>query len=680
MSNLFADGFETTLAAWSSYIEDTGDLSVSTAAKIHGAKGLSCLIDDVNAIYVQDNTPSNETRYRLRFYFDPNSISMPDDTSFCIFAALNTAESTVFKVYLERHWSGVYKIWMYAREDDGSNRTSDSYIISDGVHYIELDFQASSAPAADDGFLTLYIDDPDTEKTILAALDNDTKSVDFALLGPSDGTPDANIAGTIFFDDFASNDDGSEIGMYIQQANFAGTLSMSGSLSRNPKKVLTGILNTSGSLIKNPKKILTGILNTAGSLNKKVGKTFLGSLMFQKKWPGLGIGMYSTTGNNWVLSPLFSGFVDDILGSGFKEIRIDLVNWNDSGVVDLSKSAVVIAVGKGANVIWGLSSAVELTSTNWPDYVEAVEAAALWAQTNGVFEFQLGNELEGMIDGTTLTLGTLITNLKTLATSVQAIFTNGNVSYSCLPDNISDWVTAGKGNIDLLASNVYMAWGEENTPIDWEGFIDALIAGFGVNGTYLTEFGPQVHSLLYYSEDESVQAAAVKEMLDYIIASGMQRAIFFTYYDDPLPFGPQNFGARKTDMTYRLLWNEISVPRRFAGSIFKTVSIILEGTLVFSGSLVKKAGHVLDGTLQFAGSLTKKASHILTGTLQFAGNLVKKVSHVLFGSLQFIGIINRIYKITLEGNLRFSGSLTGVPFRKFPKYLEQLIIKMRNKL
>jgi len=264
-------------------------------------------------------------------------------------------------------------------------------------------------------------------------------------------------------------------------------------------------------------------------------------------WSGLGMMLFNT-GN----TSEFDSYVDTLLANGFTELRMssEWHNWDAEAVL---KSAIIRAITKGAKVIWGVeSSSVELTSSSWGDFVTAVKEAALWAQFNGVYEFQLGNE-EGLHnDNITLTDAQLIINLKALATEVQAIFTNGNVSYSCDPDYISNWIAAGKGDIDLLASNVYMTWGAGN-PSDWQGTIDGLIGEFGANGTYLTEFGLNTEGLDNYSEDESIQAQAVTEMIEYIKASGMTRAIYFCYKD---PAWLSGFGARKDDGTYRLLWDQ----------------------------------------------------------------------------------------------------------------------------
>jgi len=72
---IFADGFENgNLSAWTTS-SGTG-LTVSTTAALSGTYGLRVSITSNTAMYVQDDTPNGETRYRARFRFDPNSIAM----------------------------------------------------------------------------------------------------------------------------------------------------------------------------------------------------------------------------------------------------------------------------------------------------------------------------------------------------------------------------------------------------------------------------------------------------------------------------------------------------------------------------------------------------------------------------------------------------------------------------
>ena len=271
------------------------------------------------------------------------------------------------------------------------------------------------------------------------------------------------------------------------------------------------------------------------------------------KWSGLGMGVFSTENTSE-----FDGYVDTLLANGFTEIRVDLSTWNYPAGVARTKVAAISAVAKGANVIWGVGQwngiphgqpvFPPITAANWEDYRQAILDAAQWAQDNGVYEFQIGNEEELHIDGTTMTVAGIITNLKSVAIDVQEIFTNGNVSYSCWQSSIDDWRTAGKGDIDILASNVYIG-GEGYYDNGWKTRITNLVNGFGVNGTYLTEFAPSWSSLDDYSADETVQTAAVTEMIEYIKASGMTRASYFAWKYEA-------FGVLKDDGTYRLLWNQ----------------------------------------------------------------------------------------------------------------------------
>jgi hypothetical protein len=194
----------------------------------------------------------------------------------------------------------------------------------------------------------------------------------------------------------------------------------------------------------------------------------------------------------------------------------------------------------------------------------------------------LGNEEEVHVDGTTITGEQMIKNLKEVATEVQKIFTNGNISYSYGWTYEDDWIAAGRGDIDIIAFNNYIG-GEGNYGGDgWKTTINNLVNAFGVNHTYLTEFGPSWSALEDYSENEAVQAAAVTEMIEYIKSSGMTRAIFFCYYDDSQPFGPEGFGVVKDNGNYRLLWNQAllnSDSVKFAAVPTKTTTVSLPGAI-----------------------------------------------------------------------------------------------------
>ena len=258
-----------------------------------------------------------------------------------------------------------------------------------------------------------------------------------------------------------------------------------------------------------------------------------------QKWSGLGMNIF----------PSEDSYIDLVLTNGFTEVR-HLTYYDNAGWVADSKAKVISWVAKGAKVIWGVAAPAPITSANWGDYRAAILNAAEWAEDNGVYEFQLGNEEESRVDGTVMTVDQLIANLKSVATEVKEIYTRGNVSYSCWQDSIDDWITVGKGDIDILASNVYMGGTTFNDT--WEADITNLVNVFGVDGTYLTEFNLSWISLDDYSIDEAVQAAGITEMIEYIKASGIKRALYFAWKDD----GESHFGVLKADDNYRLLWNQ----------------------------------------------------------------------------------------------------------------------------
>ena len=293
-------------------------------------------------------------------------------------------------------------------------------------------------------------------------------------------------------------------------------------------------------------------INTATVSAQKENKLKYG------KWSGLGMMICSTDDNKE-----FDSYVDTLLANGFTEIRTEIPNWNYEPFLTRSKAAVVRSVDKGMKVIWGVEQWADgrdcpyITANNWPNFRQAILDNAQWAQDNGVYEFQVGNEEECHVDGITMTADQIIINLKSVAKDVQSIFTNGKVSYSCDLSHVSNWVSAGKGDLDIVALNAYMGRIDDFDDY-WKTQVAALVNTFGSSGTYITEFAPSSTSLDSYSTDETVQAEAVNEMLEYIKASGINRANYFLYAGHKLNDSlTSNYGVLKDDGTYRLIWNAL---------------------------------------------------------------------------------------------------------------------------
>ena len=197
---IFSDGFESgSFSAWSSSTTGGGDLSVTAAAKNSGTFGMQAVINDNTALYVTDDTPAAEPRYRARFYYNPNGIAMAAGDLFYVFQGLNSGGTVV--VRLPVRLNGTQYQVRGAVRTDGGTYTSTVWIPITGWSAIELDWQAASAPGANDGHLTMWVNG--VQQATLTGIDNDTMRVDSGRLGANNVA--TGTRGTIFFDDFVSH-------------------------------------------------------------------------------------------------------------------------------------------------------------------------------------------------------------------------------------------------------------------------------------------------------------------------------------------------------------------------------------------------------------------------------------------------------------------------------------------
>ncbi len=197
---IFADSFESSnFSAWTSASTGGGDLSVTTSAALVGSNGMQAVINDTTAMYVEDKTPNAEPRYRARFYFDPNSITMAAGDMHTLFYGFSGSTS-VLRVDFRRS-GGVYQLMSRALDDGSIWTATPWFTISDAPHVIEFDWQASSAAGANNGSLTFWLDG--TQQANLTGIDNDTRRMDTVRLGVVTGL-DAGTSGTEYFDAFES--------------------------------------------------------------------------------------------------------------------------------------------------------------------------------------------------------------------------------------------------------------------------------------------------------------------------------------------------------------------------------------------------------------------------------------------------------------------------------------------
>lgn len=198
---IFKDGFESgNFSAWTTSASDNGSLSVSVPATLRGGAGLSANINDNNVIYVQDDLPNAETRYRARFYFDPNSITMSNNNAHYLFYGYSGTSTVVVRVEFRRS-SNTYQLRASLVNDSTTWTNTNWFTITDAQHFVELDWRASSAAGANNGGQTFWIDG--AQRSSLTGIDNDTRRIDRSRLGVVAGI-DTATRGTEYFDAFES--------------------------------------------------------------------------------------------------------------------------------------------------------------------------------------------------------------------------------------------------------------------------------------------------------------------------------------------------------------------------------------------------------------------------------------------------------------------------------------------
>ena len=201
---IFADGLESGgVGAWSSASTDGGDLSVTPAAALVGTQGLQALLDDTAGLFVQDDSPEDEGRYRARFWVHPNGFDPGESAGkrrTRVLIAFQDAPSRRLMAVVLRRISGQYALMGRARRDDNSQANTGFFAISDAPHAVEVAWSRSGTPDANDGTFEMWIDGALVSS--LTGLDNHASGIDFVRLGAL--SVKTSAAGTLFFDAFDS--------------------------------------------------------------------------------------------------------------------------------------------------------------------------------------------------------------------------------------------------------------------------------------------------------------------------------------------------------------------------------------------------------------------------------------------------------------------------------------------
>ena len=193
---IFADGFESgNLSAWTTSSTNGSNLSVGPGAVLVGTNGLQATINTTTAMYVRDDSPNAEPRYRARFYFNPNSIAMATgDYDYILEGYFGSSNLNILRVQFTQSSVG-YQLRARAYDSGLANWVNTPYVtISNTAHYVEVDW-------GNDGHLTFWVDG--VVQGSLTGINNSIYTVDSVRLGPSFIVATAT-SGTYYIDAFES--------------------------------------------------------------------------------------------------------------------------------------------------------------------------------------------------------------------------------------------------------------------------------------------------------------------------------------------------------------------------------------------------------------------------------------------------------------------------------------------
>jgi len=204
---IFNDGWESgTLGAWTAAVTDNNDLRPSNLAGMTGNWGMRADVNDLNPLYVEDQTPLHESQYRVRFKLDTNGYDPGTAQGHLrtrVFIGFQEApQRRLFAIVLKRTAAGQYSIGARTRVDTGGFADTAFFDVTPGMHRIEILWTRASGPATSDGVFRLWIDGH-AHEAILTAVPNNAGTVDFVRLGAMSVKGGAN--GTLYFDDFVSH-------------------------------------------------------------------------------------------------------------------------------------------------------------------------------------------------------------------------------------------------------------------------------------------------------------------------------------------------------------------------------------------------------------------------------------------------------------------------------------------
>jgi RHS repeat-associated protein/uncharacterized repeat protein (TIGR01451 family) len=190
-----ADFEQGNLSEWDAATVDEGDLSASTQAAFVVDYGMQAVVDDQNDLFVQDDTPLADRQMRLRFYFNPNSITLAEGDVLDILR-VDSASETVYVLQLSKEDSQ-YLIRSGAKTNNATWVYSAWAEIENGWNALEAEFLSDRTY----GRVNLWVEGGTTVP--LSLIENSATTIEaiqLGVMGVENGT-----TGTVFFDEYEAH-------------------------------------------------------------------------------------------------------------------------------------------------------------------------------------------------------------------------------------------------------------------------------------------------------------------------------------------------------------------------------------------------------------------------------------------------------------------------------------------
>ncbi|MGW6120444.1 hypothetical protein ACWFRF_15485 [Nocardia sp. NPDC055165] len=275
-------------------------------------------------------------------------------------------------------------------------------------------------------------------------------------------------------------------------------------------------------------------------------------------WPGLGLNYKSRD------TDVIAEDIRYFRKIGLRYIRVHIPAFKSGQTWNSTSYALWRVIARrfteaGFTVLFGISW-VNPNDAEWQNWADHVVAEAKYCADNGICaEFNIGNELElHLVD---ITEADFVTRTKQLATAVKAAAPGIKIVYSfgAFGNHGNFWISAGKGDIDYLAGNVYgnyfPARGYYNR-LNYRTVIPQMQAAFG-SGWYISEFNVEAVSATFNGMPEDLREDELTEMHRFISKSGVSRAYLYQYRAYDGIDGNDSFYMRYNDGTFRRAWNAI---------------------------------------------------------------------------------------------------------------------------